>query len=85
MIKTLQPDIVILDLRMPDGQTFDMRKLKADLGFTSRIVAISFAFDQDAQDLAVQLGADEMLDKIKLSAELIPAIKRAAQNHRIGP
>src|SRR5215470_5843678 len=75
LVTALQPDVVVLDMRMPDAPSFDLNKLKCN----SRIVAISFANDEEARRLAKLVGADSMLDKIFLGTELIPAIKRAAQ------
>jgi two-component system, NarL family, response regulator DevR len=79
-VNALRPDVLILDIRMPDGLTFHVSNLRAHFVADSRIVAVSFAFDQEARDAARLVGADAVLDKGRLHAELIPAIENVAQN-----
>ena len=63
----LRPDAIIFDLHMADGANqhlFDGTKL----------LAMSFANDDEAAALAYKIGAAKLLDKLELSNELIPAI-----------
>jgi two-component system, NarL family, response regulator LiaR len=79
LANTLQPDVVVLDVRMPDGLTFDAFNVGLDLDFRSHVVAISFANDENAKKRAKLVGAASMLDKTNLGTKLTPAIKRAAR------
>src|SRR5882724_8934328 len=77
----LQPDVIIFDLHMADGET---ERLFAG----SKLLAISFANDDEAKASAASIGAAKLLDKMELANELIPAIlglapERAAFN-RLG-
>jgi DNA-binding NarL/FixJ family response regulator len=74
----LRPQVVVMDLHMPDGSIVNPQELKSLLNaLGSRLIAMSFWNDQDTQALAESLGAVTLLDKMNLSAELLPAIKRA--------
>ena len=68
----LLPDEIVLDLRMTEGQ-----KLRLPAG--TKLLAMSFANDDEAKALAKNIGAAKFLDKMKLSEELIPAILELAQ------
>jgi two-component system, NarL family, response regulator DevR len=67
----LQPDEVILDLHMVDGE-------REPLPAGPKVLAISFANDNEAKTLAECIGASVLLDKMNLSKELIPAILELA-------
>ncbi len=47
-----------------------------------KLLAISFANDDEAKELAQRIGAMKLLDKMKLADELIPAILELATSHR---
>jgi hypothetical protein len=42
----------------------------------TQLLAMSFAIDDDAKNLAANLGAQRLLDKMHLFDELIPAIRQ---------
>jgi len=67
----LRPDGIILDLHMADGET---ERLLAGL----KLLAISFANDDEAKASAARIGAAKLLDKMELANELIPAILELA-------
>ena len=67
----LQPDEIIFDLHMADGEK---ERLPAD----PKLIAISFANDDEAAALAYKIGATKLLDKMELANELIPAILELA-------
>jgi hypothetical protein len=67
-----------MDIHMPDASSVTPQEIKSlfnTLG--SRIIAISFWKDEDTQALARSLGAVTLLDKMRLTTDLIPAIKAA--------
>ena len=67
----LLPDVIILDLHMADGA-------KQHLPAGTKLLAISFANDDEAKASADSIGAAKLLDKMELANELIPAILELA-------
>ncbi|MBC7863887.1 MAG: response regulator transcription factor [Bacteroidia bacterium] len=74
-IKTNQPDIVLLDIKMPDGTGFDL--LKQLMPFNFKVIFIT-AFDQYAIQ-AFKFSAMDYLLKPVIPAELVVALQRAQQ------
>jgi DNA-binding NarL/FixJ family response regulator len=72
---TLSPDVIVLDLYMPDRSSFTATELKAAFK-DSRVVAISFGVDDEAEFLADDVGAFTLLDKMDLSRQLVLTILR---------
>jgi two-component system response regulator NreC len=75
MIGDFKPDVLLLDLHMPEKRNFTPSLVKAQLG-TVRTVAVSMSNDSDAKALAESYGATALLDKMMLYTEMIPAIRR---------
>ena len=71
----LKPDIVVLDLLMPDESRFTSESIKSGLLQAGCVLAISIWNDDEAQFRAKSYGARKLLDKSRLAAELIPTIK----------
>ena len=71
----LKPDIIVLDLLMPDEGRFTCESIKSGLQQAGCVLAISIWNDDEAQWRAKSYGARKLLDKSKLAAELIPTIK----------
>jgi two-component system response regulator NreC len=79
----LKPQIVVMDLHMPDASSVNPQEIKSLLDtLGSRLIAISFWNDEGTRALAQSLGAVILLDKMVLAAELIPAIKRTISEQR---
>jgi two-component system response regulator DevR len=79
----LKPQIVVMDIHMPDGPSVNPEEIKTQLDkLGSRLIAISFWNDENTQALARILGAVNLLDKLRLFTELIPAIKAATVTQR---
>jgi hypothetical protein len=55
----------------------DSKRLKGELSST-RLIAISFATDDNTLTLAARLGADRFIDKVELCGKLIPTILELA-------
>lgn len=73
---TLNPDILLLDLYMPDEHEWSPEFVKAQVAqHRPCIIAISVSIDEKAHGLAASFGARVLLDKTKLFLELMPAIK----------
>ena len=79
MAGELKPDVLLLDLHMPDERTLDAEYIKAHLrplGSEIKIIGISLSGndDQEAKDVAASLGACTVLEKSRFYDGLIPAI-----------
>jgi DNA-binding NarL/FixJ family response regulator len=78
----LEPQIVVMDLHMPDASSVNPQEIKSLLNTSgSRLIAISFWKDEGTKALAESLAAVTLLDKMRLTTDLIPAIK-AATSHQ---
>jgi DNA-binding NarL/FixJ family response regulator len=75
----LQPHVIVLDLHMGDEYAVTPSQIKASLN-GSRLIAMSIWNDNETKSLAETFGAVALLDKATLATELIPAIKRYAQD-----
>jgi len=74
---SLKPDVILLDLHMPDGNDFEPAFVKSNLLSTSRVLAMSLPMKGEDMDiLASGYGAAALLDKARLVDDLIPAIQR---------
>jgi len=77
MTAALKPDVVLLDLYMPDDRSFKPAFVKANLS-ACRVLAMSLSGDyeseQEIRSIAESFGAVRTLDKAKLLDQLIPAI-----------
>src|SRR5215471_4893066 len=77
MTAALKPDVILLDVHMPDDRSFKPEFVKASL-CRARVLAMSVPSDcksdEETRLLAENFGAVRVLDKAKLSDELIPAI-----------
>lgn len=79
----LRPDVVLLDVRMTDGNSFDAcRKILANTEATHVIFLTSFADDNTVFD-AISAGADGYLLKDVAEEELVRAITQVAGGHSI--
>jgi two-component system NarL family response regulator len=78
MLSDLAPDVVIMDIHMPNGGRVEPESVKARLA-TSRLLAISFANNPELASHAKKFGAVRRLDKIELGHTHIPAIKDCLQ------
>jgi DNA-binding NarL/FixJ family response regulator len=78
MSNDLKPHVIVMDLRMPDDYKMTAQDVKAQLSHGACVLAISAWDDEETKDLAKSFGAVALLDKMKLSEELIPAIMKFA-------
>jgi DNA-binding NarL/FixJ family response regulator len=73
----LHPDVIVLDLSMPDKNHVPVTEVRAFLNGT-KVIATAFDIDTLAAELAESLGAAKLLDKIELGRELVPTILELA-------
>lgn len=77
MARELQPQVLVVDVHMPDNHSVTPEDFKALLAVVkSRLVVISIWGDRKTKDMATSFGAETLLDKIDLPETLIPAILR---------
>jgi chemotaxis response regulator CheB len=85
---TLKPDVVLLDLHMPDDHAFVPAFVKSQLQLSSaRVLGMSLSSgeDEESRVRAETLGALTLLDKAEFGHELIPAIPPLADSGRHQP
>jgi two-component system response regulator DevR len=90
MASALKPRVIVVDLHMPDENTITPQEVKSRLSQDLHVLAISVWNDNDTQELAENLGAAVLLDKMKLVSTLIPTIvqlgrERSAAAQRLLP
>lgn len=78
LVMDAKPDILLLDLHMPQKLELPAPLVKAQLNCVKYTLAISFANDDEAKSLAASYGAVTLLDKMSLYTDLVPAIMQLA-------
>ena len=77
MASSLKPDVVLLDLHMPDESLIPPTQVKSELGRSgARVLGMSLSGedDEEARTLAESFGVSRLLDKAQFGRVLIPAI-----------
>jgi chemotaxis response regulator CheB len=75
MIADLKPDVLLLDLHLPENWAFAPALVKAQLG-TVCTLATSLSNETEAKALTQSYGAATLLDKMTLYADMVPVIRR---------
>jgi two-component system nitrate/nitrite response regulator NarL len=80
LTQALKPQVVIFDLHMPhDESRLTMSEVRYCLQSSAVwILAISVWNDDDTRALARSFGANALLDKLRLTQELIPTVMNLA-------
>jgi chemotaxis response regulator CheB len=73
-IVDLKPDVLLLDLHLPEKWAFAPALVKAQLG-TVCTLATSLSNETEAKALAQSYGAATLLDKMTLYTDMVPAIR----------
>jgi two-component system response regulator NreC len=74
MIADLKPEVLLLDLHLPDQRDRTPEFIRSQLAAVPCTLAVSVDNSDEAKALAEGYGATALLDKMNLFAELIPAI-----------
>ena len=78
MAISLKPDVVLLDLHMPDEHLIPPTQVKSELGRSgARVLGMSLSsgeHDEETLTLAESFGVSRLLDKAQFGRVLIPAI-----------
>ncbi len=79
MATDLKPNVVLLDLHMPDEREFSPAHVRSQLSEAgAQVLAMSIWNDDEAQALAASYGAVAFLDKATIASILVPAILQLA-------
>jgi DNA-binding NarL/FixJ family response regulator len=81
LTRELQPQVLVMDLRMSSTSLAGSSTLRGHLQPTGRLLAISASNDEDSLSLARSLGADSFLDKMDLFEKLVPTILQLSSPH----
>ena len=77
MASSLKPDVVLLDLHMPDESLIPPTQVKSELGRSgARVLGMSLSGEdyEETRTLAETFGVSRLLDKAEFGRTLIPAI-----------
>jgi DNA-binding NarL/FixJ family response regulator len=80
--RTLRPDVILLDLRMPGATGIQATRQLRALEFTGAIILLTSYGDKAYVRQALEAGADGYLLKSTPAADLITAIRSAAKGRR---
>ena len=80
LVCDLHPEVVVLDLHMPDERSHPPQEVRSHLNRRSQILAISFFNDEETAKLADRFGAVRLLDKTNLANTLVPTIVGLCQS-----
>jgi DNA-binding NarL/FixJ family response regulator len=73
-VERLRPDLVLLDVQLPDAQGYDVARQIFDRGLAPRIVLISSRDESDYGDNVRTSGAVGFLNKAELSGDRLRAL-----------
>ena len=76
-VEGLKPDVVILDIRLPDGNGLDLLKELRDRNREMPVIMITAFHDMDSTIKAIKHGATEYITKPIDADELERAVQRA--------
>jgi DNA-binding NarL/FixJ family response regulator len=81
LIGDCKPSVLLLDLHLPEQRDFTPAFVKSQLACVPHTLAVSLSNDDDAKALAASYGAEVLLDKVSLYAQMIPAIIQCCNGH----
>lgn len=83
LAQALRPDVILLDLLMPEMDGVAVLQQVRQIGLPSKILILSSALDDERVLAAVRAGADGYILKASRVGELVQAIVRVAQGQRV--
>jgi DNA-binding NarL/FixJ family response regulator len=78
----LEPDVMVLDISMPELDGFEVARSLSRAGIRSRIVFLTLHEDDVFRDEARAVGAVGYVSKARMRGELRPAVREAAAGLR---
>ena len=83
LAQALQPDVILLDLLMPEMDGVAVLHQVRQAGLRSKILILSSSLDDERVLAAVRAGADGYILKASRVGELVQAVVRVAQGQRV--
>jgi len=83
MISDFKPEVLLLDLHLPEERHFTPDFIKSQLGSVPHTLAVSLSNNAESKALAVSYGAESLLDKMNLYDQIIPAIMSCCKAQEI--
>jgi DNA-binding NarL/FixJ family response regulator len=83
LAQALQPDVILLDLLMPEMDGVAVMQQVRQAGLRNKILILSSSLDDERVLAAVRAGADGYILKASRVGELVQAIVRVAQGQRV--
>jgi two-component system, NarL family, response regulator LiaR len=81
--QTLQPDVILLDLLMPDLNGVEVTRRLRTAGLRTRILILTSSMEHQFVADAIKAGADGYLLKASRVADLVQAIQQVARGQRV--
>lgn len=78
-VRSLRPDVVVMDLSMPDSNGLDATRRIAALGYDTRVLVLTVHAEEEYLVPVVEAGASGYLTKVSADRDLIEAIKVVAR------
>ena len=83
LAQSLRPDVILLDLLMPEMDGVAVMQQVRQLGLDSKILILSSSLEDERVLAAVRAGADGYILKASRVGELVQAIVRVMQGQRV--
>ena len=81
-LEELRPDILMLDITLPEVSGVELARQLRTAGFTTRIVFLTVHADPDYAREAFDVGASGYVVKPRLASDLVPALEAALAGRR---
>jgi len=85
LIQRTTPDVLLLDIHLPDGNGYELVPRVVDTSPNTHVVVLTSHTDEDTILRAVELGVSGFLPKTASLKEFLHAIRRAAEGEMIMP
>jgi DNA-binding NtrC family response regulator len=83
-VRTAEPDLILLDMRLPDGSGLDfLQRLRTQLGMQLPVIAMSAYGELEDAVTAMKLGAADYLKKPIDLDELLLNVRKVLNNQRV--
>jgi DNA-binding NarL/FixJ family response regulator len=76
-VKTLQPDVIVLDISMPGMTGLEVAACLRQEGITAAIVFLTVHDDEELVQAARKVGGIGYVVKLRLASDLMPAVREA--------
>jgi len=79
-VEFLQPDVIVIDVRLPDIDGLEVCQHVRTMGSHAKVVILTAVDDPKVEQRAYELGASAFVHKYRAGEDLMPAIERALVN-----